>query len=296
MLSIVLLGMGVSLGEVTIVGFCDLIAPCYEQMFTSGTRGSGLLCSFLYLMLRTLGISNSLIFIILLPLPMLYVGMFIYIYRKKSMLERIVHAKKISNNDSNDKKEVLVESIYHESTELSLQPLKNAIKICIPVFLIGIALASIDSWGMSGYSDRIKEERKQYQVKHDYLEKYFYEICQVIIQLCGCVAAIVIGKKMANHLMKLLIYQVINLGFTMYMVLKSFSMNILILAFAPIFYGIGGGLSFVGTLTWVSKSFKLSEKNKEIASSIMLLLYDVGIAVGLGFVWIFDNYVKPIQH
>jgi hypothetical protein len=99
---------------------------------------------------------------------------------------------------------------------------------------------------------------------------------------------------MANHLFKILIYQALNFAFTMYLVMKSFNMSIIILLAEPLFLGFGGGLSFVGTLTWITKSHKLSEKNKEICSSVMLLLYDVGMCLGLTFVFIFDHFVRPI--
>jgi len=100
-LAVALLGSGASLGEVSMVAYCDSYDPVYEQMYNSGTRGSGVISSMLYLGLTLLGLSNRGIFMVILPLPLIYYMTFV----------------KVNSQLSNEKGHKKSDDIKHESDE-----------------------------------------------------------------------------------------------------------------------------------------------------------------------------------
>ena len=203
LLGALIVGTASAFGDVTHLGYLGLFDPQFLGPFASGNGTSGLLGSLLYLLLKSFDVANWIVFMSLLILPVLYLANFWSLYRTAEKFNYFKGVESENEEEERDEepnykieaKTVSIKSVpspqqarcdYEPSnSHLNPKPLQTkweAFLIDWQNFHWLFWLYFLEYTIITGFIDRISQQKEEIEGHRTYFEEHFFIICQFLYQ------------------------------------------------------------------------------------------------------------------
>lgn len=298
LIATLVMGMAQTLGECVNLGFIKELPSEYIIGFTSGTGFAGIAGSGVWLVCNAIGLSNTYVFLIFMPLLLVYWLSFLWIYRKvKTTNKDMALADIISTDTSQKPNSNNLISPIEESKPEGVSKTGNAF---FSIHLIKTVWKNVWFWSINlffvyfleytiivGLADRAT---LKYKDEKSFVKENSYEI----IQFCYQFGVWCSRSSIKLFKVKLLwVITVIQLGnFCLWWLEAEFLFLSVWGEFGlTVWVGCMGGLAYANIGYLILNSDIIPKGHKEAGMNVSLCLNDLGVFFSSCFCLILDNYI-----
>lgn len=298
LMATLLMGLAQCIGECVNLGFLKAFPSEHIVGFTSGTGFAGIAGAGAWLFCRAIGLNNTQVFLVFMPLLVVYFLSFLWLYRKGNSRDNTLQYSMVEGN--------LLDTPTYNSKDLSEKPKKSEEKIAVTgnelfsIALMKSVWGEISFWGLNlaavyfleysiitGFADRAT---LKYTEKNNFVKENAYEIINFCYQLGVWVSRSSLKFFKVEKVWIVTVLQAIN------WVIWWLEAEFLFLTewgeFAlTLWVGCMGGLAYVNTGYLILNSEKIPKEQKEAGMNITLCLNALGVLLASLFCLVLDNLI-----
>ncbi|OMJ91577.1 hypothetical protein SteCoe_5832 [Stentor coeruleus] len=300
LIAALLMGMCQSLGECVNLGYIKAFPSEYLVGFTSGTGFAGIAGSGAWLFCRAIGLQNFEVFLIFMPLIVVYWLSFLWIYRKGKSYVNVQQYSMVqghlgSPDPSESQSEFLTEKKSPEKSAVSstgneIFSIELLKKVWKRMWWLGFNLGSVyflEYCITTGFADRAT-------LKYSGNGSFFKENAFEIIQFCYQIG--VWCSRSSLKFFKIERTWIITLLQLFNWVIWWLEAEFLFMTewgefILTIWVGCMGGLSYVNTGYIVLNSDIIPKEQKEASMNVSVCMNSLGILLATCFCLILDNFI-----
>ncbi|OMJ73353.1 hypothetical protein SteCoe_27980 [Stentor coeruleus] len=301
LIAALLMGMCQSLGECVNLGFIKAFPSDYLVGFTSGTGFAGIAGSGAWLICKIIGLKNFEVFLIFMPLIVIYWLSFLWIYKKGTTFDRIQQYSMVEgpvlDEESYRKSQSSVVTSENNAEMDMVSKTGNAFfsitllkKVWKNMWWLGLNLGSVyflEYCITTGFADRAT-------LKYSGGGSFFKENAFEVIQFCYQIG--VWCSRSSLKFFKVRRTWIVTLLQLINWVIWWFEAEFLFMTewgefILTVWVGCMGGLSYVNTGYLVLNSDFIPKDQKEASMNVSVCMNSLGILLATCFCLILDNFI-----
>eukprot|EP00762_Andalucia_godoyi_P003291 ANDGO_06646.mRNA.1 Battenin len=283
---IVLTGSASAFGESVMLGYLRLHDPGMVSSWSSGTGFAGVGGAGLYLLLVAVGLSNLVIFLLMMPLVFLYWFAFFFMIDRK---DEIRHQQQSPPAPISAKPDSETSSLLSDSASSQERLWTRVFRVNMLVLWVSLNLGSVYfseysvSTGMADLSTKGYKNSDRFEQKNAY----------IILQFCYQFGVLI--SRSSLKFFKIRRVDVISflqfLNFVLWMFQAGYKFMDVWTQFASmVFVGLLGGASYVNVFYLIfNDSERISDSDRELATNICSIWVNCGIMLACSYVLLMDN-------